>query len=325
MTKRESYPIPVISWLLNQLKGCKRFAKIDLKAAFNFLRVAEGNQWKTAFRTPWGLFEYLVMPFGLANAPACFQRLIQWVLREYLDVCFFVYLDAILIFSKTDEEHLDHIDKIFSALSENKLTASAEKCSFFQTSVVFWGFVISTTGISMDPGKLETIENWPYPQDLSVFQRFLGFSNFYQRLIPSFSGVAGPLTSLTGKMVDTCSGLQNKDTKNSFSILKKRFCRRPFLLHFDFNLPRVIQVYSSGYAFSGILSQKDESGDLKPVAYFPRKLNEPEKRWHIHDQGLGAIMSCFQEWRAWLLGSNTPIIVFFWTTPISGTSLPRRI
>lgn len=224
------------------------------------------------------------MPFGLADAPACFQRFIQWVLREYLDVFCYVYLDNILIFSKTEEEHLAHIEKIFSALSENKLTVSAETCAFFQTSVVFLGFVISTTGISMDPSKLSTIKDWPYPENLSELQRFLGFSNFYRRFIPSFSGVAGPLTVLTGNKVNTTLGLTYKEAKNSFSLLKKYFCKASFLLHFDFNLPRILQVDSSGYAFSGILSQKDSNGDLRPVAYDSRKLNPTQKRWQVHDQ-----------------------------------------
>lgn len=193
VTKRDGYPIPVMSWLLNQLKGCTRFAKIDLKAAFNLLRVAEGDEWKTAFT------EYLVRPFGLANSPACFQRFIQWVLREYLDVFCFVYLDDVFIFSKTNEDHLIHIEKVFAALSEHKLTASAQKCAFFQTSVVFLGFVISISGILMDPSKLSTIADWPYPKNLNDLQRFLGFSNFYRRFIPSFSRVARSLTALQAK------------------------------------------------------------------------------------------------------------------------------
>lgn len=310
VSRRDSYPIPVMSWLLNQLKGCKRFAKIDLKAAFNLLRVKEGDEWKTAFRTPWGLFDYLVMPFGLANAPACFQRFIQWVLREYLDVFCFVYLDDILIFSKTDEEHLEHIEKIFSALELNKLTASAEKCCFFQTSVVFLGFVISTKGISMDPSKLATIADWPYPKTLNDLQRFLGFANFYRRFIPNFSGVAGPMTALTGKKVDTVEGLRSLEVAQSFAALRKLFSKALFLLHFDFNLPRIIQVDSSGFAFSGILSQKDDTGRLRPVVYFSRKLNDTERRWQVHDQELGAIVNVFEEWRAWLLGANDPVLVF---------------
>lgn len=281
-----------------------------MKAAFNLLRVAEGDEWKTAFRTPWGLFEYLVMPFGLANAPACFQRFIQWVLQEYLDVFCFVYLDHILIFSKTEVEHLDHIEKIFSALSENQLTASAEKCCFFQTSVVFLGFAISTTGISMDPEKLSTIADWPYPRNLSDLQHFLGFSNFYRRFIPNFSGIAGPLTALTGKAVDTSLGLKSSHAQESFASLRRLFCKAPFLLHFDFELPRILQVDSLGFAFSGILSQKDEDGSLKPVAYYSRKLDATKQRWQVHDQELRAIVACFEEWRAWLLGANTPTIVF---------------
>lgn len=310
VTKRDSYPIPVMSWLLNQLKGCKFFAKIDLKAAFNLLRLAEGDEWKTAFRTPWGLFEYLVMPFGLANAPACFQRFIQWVLREYLDIFCFVYIDDILIFSKTDDEHLDHVDNILAALSEHNLTASLEKCSFFQTTVTFLGFIISTTGISMDPEKLKKISEWPLPGSLKSLQRFLGFSNFYRRFIKNFSGVAGPLNALTANGVDTVKGLETREAKYSFNLLKKLFSSEPFLIHFDFSLPRVIHVDSPGYAYSGILSQKNAKGELKPVAYFSRKLNESERKWQVHDQELGAIIACFEEWRAWLIGCQETISVF---------------
>lgn len=264
MTRRDSYPIPVMSWLLNQLKGCKFFAKIDLKAAFNLLRVAAGDEWKTAFRTPWGLFEYLVMPFGLANAPANFQRFIQWVLREYLDVFCFVYLDDILIFSKTEHEHLIHIDKILSALSEHRLTASPEKCAFFDTSVIFLGFVISTTGISMDPEKLKSIAEWPFPKDLKDLQRFLGFSNFYRRFIENFSGIAGSLTALTANGVDTKRGLKTEEALSAFNTLKSLFASRPFLIHFDFSLPRFLHVDSSGYAYSGILSRRIQKGNYDP-------------------------------------------------------------
>lgn len=309
ITKRDSYPIPVMSWLLNQLKGCKFFAKIDLKAAFNLLRVKEGDEWKTAFQTPWGLFEYTVMPFGLANAPACFQRFIKWVLREYVDVFCFVYLDDILIFSKTKQEHEEQIEKVLKALSENKLTASAEKCEFFKTEVVFFGFVISTTGISMDPRKLLTLSEWPYPKNIADLRKFLGFSNFYRRFIPRFSHVVSKLTDLTGSKANVEEGLNQRLTKEAFITLRKLFASAPFLLHFDFAKPRVIQVDASAYAVSGILSQHSENGDLRPVAYYSRKLSPTEQRWQVHDQELGAIVFCFQEWRAWLMGSEEPTIL----------------
>jgi hypothetical protein len=116
MTVQDSYPIPILGQLLNQLQGCRFFTKIDLKAAFNLLQVAEGHEWTTTFRTPWGLYEYLVMPFGLANAPACFQRFIQFVLRELLNVSCFVYINDILIFSKTREEHQAHVIQVLEQL-----------------------------------------------------------------------------------------------------------------------------------------------------------------------------------------------------------------
>ncbi|MBW0465092.1 hypothetical protein O181_004807 [Austropuccinia psidii MF-1] len=168
MTIRDSYPIPHFALLLDNLKGCKLLSKIDLKAAFNLLRVHPDSVPLTAFRTPWGLFEYLVMPFGLANAPATFQRFIQHVLREYLDVFCFVYLDDILIFSKTRYDHEQHLAKVLQKLKDNNLQASFEKCEFFQDTVIFLGFEISTKGISMDPSKLDTITTWPYPVDLKT-------------------------------------------------------------------------------------------------------------------------------------------------------------
>lgn len=249
------------------------------------------------------------MPFGLANAPAIFQRFIQWVLREYLDVFCFVYLDDILIFSKTRDQHVVHVSKVLDALMKNNLTASAEKCSFFSDSVTFLGFIITTSGIEMDPAKLSTIRDWPYPENLGQLQKFLGFANFYRRFISHFSSIVTPLTSLTGKNVQTVSLLQQKPAMDAFKLLRDLFISAPFLLHFDFAKPRVLQVDSSGFALSGILSQKDLDGKLRPVAYYSKKLSPAEQRWQVHDQELGAIVACFLEWRSWLANTNVPVMV----------------
>jgi hypothetical protein len=151
MMIRDSYPLPVISQLLNNLHGCKFLSKIDLKAVFNLLRVAPGHEWKTAFRTPWGLYEYQVMPFGLANAPATFQRFIQHVLREYLDVSCFVYIDDILIFSRTEEGHVQDLKNILDKLREYSLKASLSKCEFFCSTVTFLGFDTTQQKIMQSP------------------------------------------------------------------------------------------------------------------------------------------------------------------------------
>jgi transposase InsO family protein len=310
ITIRDSYPIPVLSLLLNNLAGCKFLSKVDLKSAFNLLRVTPGQEYLTAFRTPWGLFEYMVMPFGLANAPATFQRFIQHVLREFIDVCCFVYIDDILIFSKTEEEHFTHLSSILAKLREFSLKASLKKCQFFQTEVQFLGFIISSQGLRMDPAKLDTIVQWPLPETLRGLRRFLGFCNFYRRFIPNFSTVAGPLTNLTKEAEFRPSRLKEIVATNAFSTLKSSFLSAPLLSHFSFDSDRIVHVDSSGFAIAGVLSQPDSTGRLRPVSFFSRKLTDQERVWPIFDLELYAVISAFEEWRAWLAGTKNPVLVY---------------
>jgi transposase InsO family protein len=310
MTVRDSYPIPVLSLLLNNLAGCHYLSKVDLKSAFNLLRVTPGQEYLTAFRTPWGLFEYMVMPFGLANAPATFQRFIQHVLREFIDVCCFVYIDDILIFSKTKEDHILHLSSILSKLREFSLKASLKKCQFFQTEVQFLGFIISSQGLRMDPKKLDTIIQWPMPETLKGLRRFLGFCNFYRRFIPRFSNVTSCLTELTKESVFHPSRMKEESSLQAFNQLKSSFKSAPLLSHFSFELDRIVHVDSSGYAIAGVLSQPDKSGKLHPVSFFSRKLTDQERVWPIFDLELFAVVSAFEEWRAWLAGTQTPVLVF---------------
>ncbi|KAI7967522.1 hypothetical protein MJO29_000799 [Puccinia striiformis f. sp. tritici] len=309
MTVRDSYPIPILGQLLNQLQGCKFFTKIDLKAAFNLLRVTEGDEWKTAFRTPWGLFEYLVMPFGLSNAPACFQRFIQHVLREYLHIFCFVYIDDILIFSRTRAEHTDHVLRILRCLQSHRLFASPDKCSFFAHRVNFLGFVISSDGICMDPDKLSTVVDWPYPETICHLRKFLGFTNFYRKFIARFSEVSAPLTELTKNGVDVGDGLRSDKCLSSFSHLKSCFTKAPLLQHFDFAKKRVLFVDSSKYALAAVLCQTGKDGLLRPVSFLSRKLTPREAMWQVHDQELFAVVTAFQEWRAWLIDTPEPVLV----------------
>ncbi|KAH9457475.1 hypothetical protein Pst134EA_033061 [Puccinia striiformis f. sp. tritici] len=310
MTVRDSYPLPVIAHLLNNLHGCSFLSKIDLKAAFNLLRVAPGHEWKTAFRTPWGLYKYQVMPFGLANAPATFQRFIQHVLREYLDVCCFVYIVDILIFSRTKAQHLTDLRNILLKLREYSLKASLNKCEFFCTQVTFLGFDITEQGLKMNKGKLDTIDKWPFPSSLRELRRFLGFTNFYRRFIPRFSAVAGALTSLTKGEFTEQLALHTPEALDSFRRLKMLFVKEPLLLHFDFTKDRVLHVDSSGFAIAAVLSQPDGRGNNLPVSYFSRKLNERERSWQIFDLELLAIVAAFEEWRVWLMGTENPVAVY---------------
>lgn len=172
------------------------------------------------------------------------------------------------------------------------------------------GFGISTTGLRMDPAKLSTIAEWPYPTDIADLRRFLGFTNFYRRFIPRFSAEVSRLTDLTKKDSDVVLGLTCEETKNAFLSLIEAFTSAPFLKHFDFNAKRVLQVDASAYAFSAILTQPNKSGALVPVCYYSKKLSPAESRWQTHDQELGAIVAAFKEWQLWLMGSNNQIFVF---------------
>jgi hypothetical protein len=196
ITVWDSYPIPVLSLLLNNLAGCQFLSKIDLKSAFRFLCVTQVQEHLTAFRTPWGLLEYTVMPFGLENAPATFQRFIQHVLRENINICFFVYIDNILVVSKTEQDHFVQIKQVLGKLWEYSL----KKCDFFWSKVQFLGFIITLEGLQMDPWKLDTIVNWPLPETLKGLQQFLGFCNFYRHFIPHFSHITLPLTELRASL-----------------------------------------------------------------------------------------------------------------------------
>ncbi len=197
MTIKNRYPLPLMSSAFEILQGAKIFTKLDLRNAYHLVRIKEGDEWKTGFNTPLGHFEYRVLPFGLVNAPAVFQALINDVLRDMLNIFVFVYLDDILIFSNSLQEHTLHVRRVLQRLLENRLFVKAEKCVFHASSVSFLGSVMSAEGIGMDPAKVRAVMDWPVPDSRTALQRFLGFANFYRRFIHNFSQVAAPLTALT--------------------------------------------------------------------------------------------------------------------------------
>ena len=199
ITLKDRYPIPSTDILLDQLSSAKIFTKMDLQWAYPRVRIAEGHEWKTAFRTRWGLFEYLVMPFGLTNAPGCFQRCVQTVLREFLDIFCIVYIDNILIHFNNQEEHDAHVLQVMQALDKANLFAKASKCDFDVYEVEYLGYKISPDGIFLDPKKVETIIEWIAPSTPTQLRGFLGFANFYRRFIHAYSKLAKPLYELLKK------------------------------------------------------------------------------------------------------------------------------
>ncbi|KAG0152781.1 hypothetical protein PDIDSM_2586 [Penicillium digitatum] len=297
ITVKDRYPLPLTKETLNNLKGMKFFTKIDIISAFNNLRIAKGQEYLTAFRTRLGLFESLVMPFGLTGAPASFQRFINDTLREYLDCFCTAYLDDILIYSRTRAEHIEHVRKVLQRLREAGLFAKLSKCEFCVSETKFLGIIIGEDGIRMDPDKIETIVNWKTPTCLTDVQAFIGFGNFYRRFIRDFSKVIAPLVRLTKKDVPELRSLEEG----------VYIC--PVLKAFDWSKEIVLETDASDFVSAGVLSQYDDAGILHPIAFFSKKHSAAECNYEIYDKELLAIIRCFEEWRPELEGTPSPVKV----------------
>lgn len=312
ITEKNRYALPLISEILDRCQGAKFFSKIDIKDAYYRIRIKEGDEWKTAFRTRYGHYEYLVMPFGLTNAPATFQNYIHQALRGLLDTICVVYLDDILIFSKTREEHTAHIQQVLERMRAAELFAKPLKCSFYQDSVEFLGFILSTEGISMDPRRVDTILHWKEPNTYREVQVFLGFCNFYRRFIQGYSGIAAPLNALMkGSQQGTKQGPISFGDKEreAFTRLKAAFKEAPLLRHYNPELPVRIETDASNFAMAGILSQPDRRGRYHPIAFWSRKFTDTERNYGTPDQELFAIVESFKHWRHYIEGVANPVEV----------------
>ena len=307
VTIKNRYPLPLPAEIVDRLRDVKYFTKMDLKGAYNLIRIKEGEEWKTAFRTRYGLYEYCVMPFGLCNAPASFQGLINNVLREHLDQFVTAYLDDILVYSKTLEEHRRHVTAVLEKLAQARLQVKLEKTEFHKESVEFLGSIVSREGLRMDQSKVRSILEWPRPRNVKEVQSFLGFANYYRRWIPRYSHVAGPLTELT-KKTETFRWMHQEET--AFHELKQRFTKDTLLVIFDPDREVVVETDASDYAIGACISQRTNEGTLRPVAFHSRKMSSQELNYDIHDKELLAIVLAFEQWRVYLAGSTKRITVF---------------
>ncbi|KAK3536385.1 hypothetical protein QTP86_008852 [Hemibagrus guttatus] len=237
------YPLPLVPAALEQLRGARIFTKLDLRSAYNLVRIKKGDEWKTAFHTTHGHYEYRVMPFGLTNAPAVFQALINGVFQDLLGKWVIAYIDDILMYSASPEEHVLHIREVLSRLQQHHLYVKLEKCEFHRATVTFFGYVISRWGVEMDVVKVRAVTDWPAPTMVRELQHFLGFANFYRRFIQNYSSVAGPLTSLLrGKPKRL---VWTDQARAAFQQLKDCFTTAPILRHPDPDLSFVVEVDAS--------------------------------------------------------------------------------
>ncbi|KAH0605690.1 uncharacterized protein H6S33_004912 [Morchella sextelata] len=292
ITIKNRYPLPLLKETLAKLSRAQYYTKLDLRWGYNQIRIAEGDEWKTAFRTRYGHFEYTVMPFGLANAPATFQHWINDILRPYLDQFVTAYLDDILIYSETLSEHKEHIQKVLKVLDENHVHLKPEKSEFMVQETKYLGLILTPNGNRMDPKKVIDVLEWTTPTNLRDVQVFLGFANFYRRFILGYSKIIAPLTALTKKNVKF---EWTDEREEAFQTLKKMFTTAPILAHFNPDRKIVIETDASDYVSAGILPQRDNEGILHPVAFFSKKHSPAECNYEIYDKELLAIIRCFEE------------------------------
>lgn len=307
ITKKNRYPLPRIDEMLDQLHGATIFSSLDLYKGYHQVRMREEDIPKTAFRTRYGLFEFTVLPFGLTNAPSHFQAMMNDVLRPYLDKFCVVYLDDILVYSKTPEDHLEHLDHILRKLGEHQLHVQLKKCYFGRKEAEFLGHVVSAQGIKVDPKKIEAVKNWPQPTTTTEVRSFLGFANYYRKFVKDFSAVASPLTDLTKS---TTPFRWTQAATNAFEELKQRLMHTPVLAVPRTGTTEEFTLYTDASSFAiGAVLLQEHDGQLQPIAYDARRLNPAECNYPIHEQELQAVVHALNHWRCYLEGCAKVTVV----------------
>ena len=291
--------MPRIDDLFDQLQGAKYFSKIDLRSGYHQLKIRQEDVPKTAFRTRYGHYEFLVMSFGLTNAPAAFMDLMNRVFKPFLDKFIIVFIDDILVYSRSVEEHGVHLRVALQTLREKQLYAKFSKCEFWLEEVAFLGHVVSREGIHVDPSKVEALRNWPRPTTVTEIRSFLGLAGYYRRFVKDFSKVAMPMTRLTRKDVkfewtDAC--------EQSFQKLKDILTLAPVLTLPEGTGGFSVYCDASRVGLGCVLMQRG-----KVVAYASRQLKKHEQNYPTHDLEMAAVVFALKIWRHYLYGETCEI------------------
>ena len=300
LTIKNKCPIPRIDEIFDRLQRAQYFTSLDLRSGYYQIRMKDTDIPKTCIRTRYGSFEFLVMPFGLTNAPSTFQAVMNEVFREYLDDFVMVYIDDILIFSQTAEDHLRHVRLILARLRQHKLFAKLSKCEFNRASLPFLGHVVGQDGVKMQQSKVKALASWPRLTTVTEVQSFLGLANYYRRFIRDFARISAPLSELTKKGVPFEWG---GGQENSFQELKTAVQSAPILQLADPSKPYIVTCDASDIGIGAVLEQESEKGP-HPIAFASRKLSSAEKNYPVHERELLAIVYALKEWRPYLHGSR---------------------
>ena len=300
----DAYPLPNICDIMDQLGGSKYMSILDLIRGFHQIPMDPADAHKTAFSTPHGHYEFTRMPFGLKNAPATFQRLMDQVLTGLQGVELFVYMDDIVVYASSLEEHNIKMNKLMDRLRAANLMLQPDKCEFLRHEVTYLGHIIGENGIRPDPQKISAVKNFPTPKNIKNIRQFLGLAGYYRRFISDFSKIANPLSNLLKKDV---AFKWTDVTQEAFDTLKELLCKEPILQYPDFNRAFILTTDASDFAIGGILSQGEIGHDL-PIAYASRVLNAPEKNYSTIEKELLAITYCVNHFRPYLYGKKFTLV-----------------
>ena len=303
VTLKDSYPLPMIDQTLEALRGSKYFSTIDLASGYWQVALHPDDAAKTAFTTPQGLYEFKVMPFGLCNAAATFERLMEQVLRGLHWKTCLIYLDDVIIYSESFEAHIERLAEVFERMRKSGLKISPKKCSLLKEKVSFLGHVVSRDGISTDPSKVESVRDWPVPQNVHDVRSFLGTCSYYRRFILNFASIAKPLHKLTEKNVPF---VWNDECQTAFQTLKDSLISAPILGYPDMEIPFILDTDASGFGIGSVLSQVKD-GQERVIAYFSRSLSKTERNYCVTRRELLAVVESVKHFHHYLYGTQFTI------------------
>lgn len=324
-TIRNQFPLPRIDDLLDQLSGSTVWSALDMTSAYHQCRLLESDIGRTAFKVPEGLFEFRVLCFGLTNSPAVFSQMMMKLFRPYIGKFLLIYLDDLLVYSKTEAEHYEHLRLIFQLCRTHQLYLKLSKCEFLKKEVHYLGHVISADGIRVDPGKTKAVDTWPEPKTLKQLRSFLGFANYFRKFIQGFSRLVMPLTNLTkgaANKYQNITHLWSAECQTSFEDVKYALTHAPVLAMPDFSGSKPFEVIADARgdntsgALGAVLLQ-----DGHPVAYESRKFIDAEVRYTTTEQELLGIIHALKVWRCFLEGVKFTVVTdhcpntFFSTLP----------